>query len=666
MKPHAFIAMPFGEKPNTNGEIIDFNRVYAELIKPALEDAGLEVFRADEEQQAGDILTDMFQELLMADLVVADLTIDNPNVWYELGVRHALRARGVVLVCGDRINNAFDLHAQRKLRYGIEGGGPDKQTVEQDKQKLTAMVKETMESWHGSKISPVYELIPYLQEPDWKTLKVDSAKGFWDAHKAWQNRIDLARQHSRIGDILLLADEAPVAAFRADAWITAGVALRKSGQFLFALEVLERGLEVEGHNLVGLQEKGLCLQRLALEKADGYSLERARKHYESVLDRFPDDAETWGLYARVDKDAWISEWRAEGATLDEIREEAEEEEALLRKAIDGYLKGFRNDPSHYYPGINALTLMCLHHHLTDEEEFQDKIPCLAGAVRFAAECKAEKSDHDKSELYWAKATIGDLEVLTGSTKSVKKAYKDAVAQNQRDWFSLHSCRDQLELIRLLGFQPANVEAGLAVFDKALQKLNKPESSWKPRKVFLFSGHMIDTADRSTPRFPQEKEEIAASRIAEVLEELGASSEDLAYTQGACGGDLLFTESCLVRGVKVAWLQPFSEAKFIKKSVVRAGEHWVERYYAAKDGLFAPPLGAPEILGEVPRYTAEGYPYVRCNKWLLYTALSHGIQNVFFICLWNGEGGDGPGGTEHMYNEVKKRTGQVRWIKTQDL
>ena len=91
MAYHAFVVMPYGTK-----EEIDFNRVYGELIKPALEGAGFQVFRADEEMRAGDIRTDMFQELLLADLVVADLSIDNPNVWYELGVRHALRARGVI------------------------------------------------------------------------------------------------------------------------------------------------------------------------------------------------------------------------------------------------------------------------------------------------------------------------------------------------------------------------------------------------------------------------------------------------------------------------------------------------------------------------------------------------------------------------------------------
>lgn len=80
MKPHAFVVMPFGKKPGPDGVIIDFNAVYQGVLKPAIEAAGMEVFRADQEQSAGDIKTDMFQELLIADLVVADLSMDNPNV----------------------------------------------------------------------------------------------------------------------------------------------------------------------------------------------------------------------------------------------------------------------------------------------------------------------------------------------------------------------------------------------------------------------------------------------------------------------------------------------------------------------------------------------------------------------------------------------------------
>ncbi|MFP5505772.1 MAG: tetratricopeptide repeat protein, partial [Gammaproteobacteria bacterium] len=71
MKQHVFVAMPFGLKQG-----IDFDRVYAELIAPALSAAGWRILRADQEQAAGSIRTDMFQELLLADLVVADLTLD--------------------------------------------------------------------------------------------------------------------------------------------------------------------------------------------------------------------------------------------------------------------------------------------------------------------------------------------------------------------------------------------------------------------------------------------------------------------------------------------------------------------------------------------------------------------------------------------------------------
>src|SRR3989440_1979079 len=170
MALHVFVVMPYGIK-----EEIDFTRVYGELIKPALEGAGFEVFRADEEMRAGDIVTDMFQELLVADLVVADLTIDNPNVWYELGVRHALRARGVVIVCGGTVTTAFDLYTDRKLRYRLRDGGPDPAHLEEDKRKLAEMVTATMDSWHGRKASPVYHLMPNLQEPDWKSLRIGDA-----------------------------------------------------------------------------------------------------------------------------------------------------------------------------------------------------------------------------------------------------------------------------------------------------------------------------------------------------------------------------------------------------------------------------------------------------------------------------------------------------------
>jgi tetratricopeptide (TPR) repeat protein len=663
MKPHAFVAMPYGAKPSADGSLIDFNCVYRDYIKPAVEMAGLEVFRADEEQQAGSILRDMFQELLIADLVIADLTIDNPNVWYELGVRHGVRARGVVLVCGGRVTTAFDLYTDRKLRYGLKGGRPDPSTLEADKTALAAMVRETMASWHGRKTSPVYYQLPNLQEPDWKSLRIGDVSEFWEQHDAWERRIDLARKAERIGDLLLLAEEAPVAAFRAEAWITVGKALRGAKRFDYALEQLERGLAIAPNNLGGLREKGICLQRLAMQKKSGYSLDKARDHYRTVLKNQPDDSETWALLGRVDKDAWVESWQQTDQSSSAMRDQATHEDALLKIAIDSYHEGYRRNPGHYYSGINALTLMHLYKDLTGDPSYDAELDALAGAVRFAA-----TNERDERQRFWSKATLGDLEVLLGQKKTITAAYNAAIACAENDWFALDSSRSQLLLLKDLGFRPEAVQAGIVTFDRALQRLARPADRWQPRQVLLFSGHMIDEPGRTPPRFPAEKVEVARHVIAVTLEKLGAGKDDLALTQGACGGDLLFSEECLKRGVQVQWLQPFEEPKFVEKSVARGGADWRNRYYAAKQQLPSnfPPRAAPIELGAIPDNADDDYPYERCNLWLLYTALSFGIEKVRFIALWDGGGGDGPGGTAHMHHEVKNRTGRVHWLNTREL
>ena len=661
MKPHAFVAMPFGVKTDREGNEIDFNRVYAELIKPALEAADLEPFRADQEIRAGDIRTDMFQELLIADLVVADLTLDNPNVWYELGVRHALRARCVVLICGGRVTTAFDLYTDRKLRYSIKNQGPDPATVEQDQKNLTTIIRATRESWHGRKISPVYQLMPNLQEPDWKSLRIGNVQEFWQQHEAWEDRITLARKAGQIGDVLVLADEAPIAAFRAEAWIKAGETLRKAERFGFALEQLERGLAVEPHHPTGLRELGICLQRLAVAGRSGHSSDRARAHYQKTLELYPRDPETWALLGRVDKDAWIAAWRRPGSSPKQMQEEAAYEDALLRGAIDSYATAYRSNPGHYYSGINALTLMHLYRHLTiNDPRYDGEMDTMAGAVRFAAE-----SELNEEQRFWSHMTLGDLEVLVGTPESAQAAYKEAIAKNDRDWFALNSSRLQLQLLKDLGFRPENVDAAIATFDRALQKLSRPEDHWQPGQVLLFSGHMIDAPDRPNKRFPAEKESVAATKIAEALDQLGAGPEDLALAQGASGGDLLFLEACRQRNVRVQLLLPLPEPEFIQRSILPSvdGAKWRDRFYSLKANLENEPRIMPDELGPLP----DGVnPFERCNLWLLYTALSYGINKVRFICLWDGGGGDGPGGTAHMYEEVKRRTGQVTWIDSRTL
>jgi hypothetical protein len=187
------------------------------------------------------------------------------------------------------------------------------------------------------------------------------------------------------------------------------------------------------------------------------------------------------------------------------------------------------------------------------------------------------------------------------------------------------------------------------------------NDWSPRKAVLFSGHMIDAPGREKPRFPPDKEPIAARAIASALADLDVGPGDLSICGGACGGDLLFAEAALARGARLELYIPFEEPTFLEKSVDFAGGDWRARFFAAKArGVLHV---APLELGLLP----EGEdPYERDNRWMLDSALRFGADKVDFVCLWNGEGGDGPGGTKHMMEEVRQHGGRAQWLDTTKL
>jgi hypothetical protein len=188
---------------------------------------------------------------------------------------------------------------------------------------------------------------------------------------------------------------------------------------------------------------------------------------------------------------------------------------------------------------------------------------------------------------------------------------------------------------------------------------------EPRQVILFTGHMVDAPGRSLPRFPAALVPAAARRIGAALDAIDAGTKDLALTQGAAGGDLLFAEACLERGVTLRLMLPLAEPEFAQLSLlpVQDGAAWRARYRAVVARLDAPPREAPEVLGAL----AEGDdPFVRGNRWLLDTALAFGAERLRCICLWDGGGGDGPGGTRHLVDAVRAVGGDVQWIDTREL
>lgn len=195
------------------------------------------------------------------------------------------------------------------------------------------------------------------------------------------------------------------------------------------------------------------------------------------------------------------------------------------------------------------------------------------------------------------------------------------------------------------------------------RLLADEAPRQPRRVFLFSGHMIDAPGSATPRFPAGKESIAADALGAQLDTLGMGPDDLAICGGACGGDILFAEAALARGCRVQLHLQFCEPDFLRDSVAFAGEHWVDRFHALKANALTSVRVQTDELGPPPD---DVNPYERNNLWQLYTALALGADKIHFIGLWNGEGGAGPGGTRHMVDEVRKHAKRVFILDTRTL
>src|SRR5215212_974259 len=158
----AFIVRPFGKKKDLQGSEIDFDEVERVLIAPALQAVGAEGGTNIDIVESGNIRTDMFRRLLTADLVVADLSIHNANVFYELGIRHALREHGTFMLRCDGDAYPFDLQTDRYFVY--RKGDPAAGLAD----LITALrrTKDAQEKNSAAKDSPVFTSLPNLSEPD--------------------------------------------------------------------------------------------------------------------------------------------------------------------------------------------------------------------------------------------------------------------------------------------------------------------------------------------------------------------------------------------------------------------------------------------------------------------------------------------------------------------
>jgi len=179
---------------------------------------------------------------------------------------------------------------------------------------------------------------------------------------------------------------------------------------------------------------------------------------------------------------------------------------------------------------------------------------------------------------------------------------------------------------------------------------------------LFTGHMIDAKDRADPRFPANKENEAKREIEKyLLTEKEINKDELTgIASGACGGDILFHELCAKMDIPTEIYLALPVEDFKKESVSFAGKDWDMRF----DKLVAKlPV---HILPANDENNNEKNVWERTNLWMLNLALENGGENMTLIALWNGKGGDGEGGTEHMINIAKEQGARVEIIDTNKL
>lgn len=152
-----FVVMRIGKEGSDDHS--HFRALYDEFIKPMVAECGYTVVRADDFEKGGAITSDIIRELASSDLVIADLTDLNPNVFYELGVRHSLVGRGTIMIVDDARTSSipFDIGAYRVLKYTTDMKGLGKL-----REGLRRFILGFRDGDNDDRDNPVHDILPQL------------------------------------------------------------------------------------------------------------------------------------------------------------------------------------------------------------------------------------------------------------------------------------------------------------------------------------------------------------------------------------------------------------------------------------------------------------------------------------------------------------------------
>ena len=435
-----FVVMGFGKKTDfETGNVFDLDKTYKNVIKPAVEDAGLKCIRADEIVHTGVIDLPMYEQLLMADVVIADISTSNKNALYELGIRHALRPYTTIVIAEDGVK-AFPFDLNHVVVRQYHHLGPD--IGYEEVMRFRGVITETINTVLAAQPkndSPIYTLLNGLTPPTRKLEeKVAKKKGGGDGDA--KN----AKPKNRRGIASSKENPAPRRINLGNDILSPSFSLetRKLETYSSLMEKVE---EAETKGQFTKAKKIMADVRAMLKAADPNRLEdptliqrHARATYKSqepnsikaclaameILKELnpetSNDTETLGLWGAIHKYAW-------NETLNK---------AYLDQAVRAYGRGFhlRND---YYNGINYAFLLNVRaaHFKSKAEAIADFVE--AGRVRqevlTICEPLLQKDDLSKADKYWVRATMAEAYVGLEDKKNANQKLKEADVFEPHPW-----------------------------------------------------------------------------------------------------------------------------------------------------------------------------------------------------------------------------------------
>jgi hypothetical protein len=442
--PVCFMVMPFGKDKSVPASAvidgrtappkINFDRLWELAYEPAIKAAGYQAVRADQDWGAS-IVNDMLERLAFADLIVADLTLANANVYYEVGVRHGVRKDGCVLIAADWAKQLFDLDQTRRGTFAVADTDATDAEIEAIKKMLTARILNM-----AAAPSPIHALPGFGDgAPD----KNGVFRKWLEQVSLLSGRIEAARvlpaEHTR--DIL-----ADVAKTGAPPEVIVAELLRLVRDKLGFADVATFIAALPA----ALQNRPYILEQKALAQGKTGDIAGAVATLNSLISLYGGTSERFGLLGGRYK-----QLKAKAATEQEKRR-------YLNLAIDAYEKGMACDLNDYYPSCNLPRLLRERGEPGDAERAQ-----AAGAVALAACERALARRGDE----WVRPTLLGAAFDAQDADKAEKLLSEVRREGHAAW-KIDTTLTDLELsLKQAAGTPA--EAQLAAVLAALEKLASP-------------------------------------------------------------------------------------------------------------------------------------------------------------------------------------------------